>query len=61
MRVRSSENQYYNLLHFACWVKKSADNILKYFFLVFLEKKDLTLHANCLLSNLHEVSDPLDF
>ena len=24
-------------LHFACWVKISADDILKYFFLVFLE------------------------
>ena len=33
--------------HFACWVKTSADDILKYFFLVFPRKQDLTFCANC--------------
>ena len=34
----------------ACWVKNSADDILKYFFfLIFPGQQDLTLHANCLL------------
>ena len=28
--------------------KKSADDILKYFFLIFPRKQDLTFHANCL-------------
>ena len=29
--------------------KFSADDILKYFFLIFPRKQDLTFHANCLL------------
>ena len=46
-------------LQFACWVKISADNILKYLFLILTRKHDMILYANCLLNNLHEVSDPI--
>ena len=31
----------------AYWVKNSTDDILKYFFLIFPRKQDLTFHANC--------------
>ena len=34
--------------HFACWVQVSADDILKYFS-YFPRKKNLALHADCLL------------
>ena len=40
------------LQHFACWVKTSADNILKY--IIFLENR--IWHV---MHNLHEVSDPI--
>ena len=36
------------LLLAALWVNFSADDILKYFFFIFLRKHDLTVHANCL-------------
>ena len=36
----------------ACWVKNSADYILKYFFLIFARKQDLTFYANCLLRTI---------
>ena len=36
----------------------SADDSLKYFFLVFPENK-LTFHINGLLDNLHEMSKPI--
>ena len=34
----------------ACWVKNSADDILKYIFYIFSNRLDLTFHANYLLS-----------
>ena len=33
---------------FACWVTNLADVILKYFFLLFPRKQDLSLNADCL-------------
>ena len=39
-----------------CKVKISADDILKYFFLFFSRKQNLTFHANFFLGdNLHEI------
>ena len=36
-------------------VKISADDILKYFFLFFPEKKALKIHANCLFGDYSHI------
>ena len=43
-----SVGSYFLFKCLACWVKFSADNILKYFFLIFPRKQTLTFHENCL-------------
>ena len=44
----------------AYWVKISADDILKYFFLLFLENRIWhSMQIVSLVENLHEVSDPI--
>ena len=40
--------QCFAIKHLALWVKFTGDNILKYFFLIFPRKQDLTFYANCL-------------
>ena len=42
--------------HLACLVKNPADDIFKYFFLIFRRQQTLTFYANCLLRKNKKIS-----